>query len=222
MQTTSTRNVKWRAEHGGGGPIVQKTKISWCDFSWNPTRGCSRISPGRKNCYAERIAARFPREFNGFAEFRIIGGHREPHWTGKVDLIESKLLEPLSWRKKALRFAKEHGRKPRAATPPSGRKICEYRRCRNVNEENNHYWRSSRHSLVIGRCGMGYRRQVEHPKHADGDLAICNRDSVGSCVRIPAFPRSRWELKTQSTGVENAIPRKERQLNEPLHSRRPS
>lgn len=51
--------------------------------------------------------------YHGFAEFKIIGGKREPHWTGHVELIESKLLEPLSWRKKALRFAQEHGRKPR-------------------------------------------------------------------------------------------------------------
>lgn len=50
---------------------------------------------------------------HGYAEFRIVGGRREPHWTGKVELIESKLLEPLSWRKKALRFAQEHRRKPR-------------------------------------------------------------------------------------------------------------
>lgn len=38
---------------------MQKTSISWCDWTWNPIRGCSRISPGCQNCYAERIAARF-------------------------------------------------------------------------------------------------------------------------------------------------------------------
>ena len=114
----ATRNVKWRAEHGGGGLIVQKTEISWCDFSWNPVRGCSRISPGCVNCYAELDMARKNSNpkvpgCHGYAEFRIIGDRREAHWTGKVELIESKLLEPLSWRKKALRFAQENGRKPR-------------------------------------------------------------------------------------------------------------
>ena len=63
------------------------------------------------DCEHERKNERQP--FYGFAEFRIIGDRREAHWTGKVELIESKLLEPLSWRKKALRFAQENGRKPR-------------------------------------------------------------------------------------------------------------
>lgn len=95
---------------------MQTTSIQWCDLTWNPTRGCSRVSPGCKNCYAEKIAARFSgpgKLFEGFAEFRIIGGKREAHWTGKVRLIEKKLLEPLSWKRKALAFAAKYGRKPR-------------------------------------------------------------------------------------------------------------
>lgn len=109
---------------------MQDTNIEWCDLVWNPTRGCSRVSPGCRFCYAEKIAARFsvgelksvkgnPFAFNhavpfaGFAEFRIIGGKREAHWTGKVSLLEDKLDEPLRRRKWALKFAQEHGRKPR-------------------------------------------------------------------------------------------------------------
>jgi protein gp37 len=61
------------------------------------------VSPGCKNCYAERDYARKnenPRvpSCHGYAAFRIIGGKPEPHWTGKVDLITEKLTEPLSWR----------------------------------------------------------------------------------------------------------------------------
>lgn len=36
-----------------------KTKIQWCNATWNPIRGCSRVSDGCMNCYAERVAARF-------------------------------------------------------------------------------------------------------------------------------------------------------------------
>ena len=36
-----------------------KTKIEWTDYSWNPVTGCTKISAGCKNCYAERIAKRF-------------------------------------------------------------------------------------------------------------------------------------------------------------------
>jgi protein gp37 len=36
-----------------------KTKIEWCDVVWNPTVGCTKVSQGCKNCYAERIYERF-------------------------------------------------------------------------------------------------------------------------------------------------------------------
>lgn len=29
------------------------TSIEWTDATWNPTRGCSRVSEGCRNCYAE-------------------------------------------------------------------------------------------------------------------------------------------------------------------------
>lgn len=85
--------------------MAQLSAIEWTDVTWNPTRGCSRVSEGCRNCYAERQAARFrkvpvPGErlghpFNGFVH--IVNGH--PAWTGKVELVESKLSEPLHWRK---------------------------------------------------------------------------------------------------------------------------
>ena len=82
------------------------TKIEWTDCTWNPVRGCSRVSEGCRNCYAERVAARFSGEgerFHGFAERRDsdlnAGGGSKPRWTGRVELIESKLTEPLRWRK---------------------------------------------------------------------------------------------------------------------------
>ena len=36
-----------------------KTGIEWTDATWNPIRGCSRISEGCRNCYAEAVAYRF-------------------------------------------------------------------------------------------------------------------------------------------------------------------
>lgn len=36
-----------------------KTKIEWSDATWNPITGCTKISIGCKNCYAERVAGRF-------------------------------------------------------------------------------------------------------------------------------------------------------------------
>lgn len=36
----------------------EKTKIEWCDSTWNPIYGCSYVSEGCRNCYAERDTAR--------------------------------------------------------------------------------------------------------------------------------------------------------------------
>src|SRR3989304_10074007 len=38
-----------------------KTEIQWTDFSWNPVTGCTKVSPGCKFCYAERVTDRFGR-----------------------------------------------------------------------------------------------------------------------------------------------------------------
>lgn len=74
------------------------TKIEWTDRSWNPVRGCSRISPGCENCYAERQAGRFSGEgwpFHGYASLTSAGSR----WTRKVSLIPDALEEPLHWKK---------------------------------------------------------------------------------------------------------------------------
>lgn len=84
--------------------MSQNTSIEWTDATWNPVRGCSRISPGCVNCYAEGIAARFSdpaTEETPAGPFHLYADRNKSgsKWTGKVDLIEDKLLEPLSWRK---------------------------------------------------------------------------------------------------------------------------
>ena len=85
-----------------------KTKIEWtkgedgeAGMTWNPVRGCSRVSEGCRHCYAERLAARglpglnSPTTGEPFAKTF----HTQPRWTGKVELIESTLELPLRWRK---------------------------------------------------------------------------------------------------------------------------
>lgn len=68
--------------------------------TWNPVRGCSRVSEGCRNCYAEKIAARFSDVGKPFEGFATIGPRRgAASWTGKVALVPEKLSEPLHWRK---------------------------------------------------------------------------------------------------------------------------
>jgi protein gp37 len=69
------------------------SKIEWTDSTWNPVRGCVKISPGCKHCYAEAFAERF----------RGVKGH--PYEQGfDVKLIPEKLREPLSWKKPRMVF----------------------------------------------------------------------------------------------------------------------
>jgi len=70
------------------------TSIEWCDATWNPLRGCSRVSEGCRNCYAARVASRFSGEgmpYEGLAH--------NGKWTGKVQLVEDALRLPLTWKK---------------------------------------------------------------------------------------------------------------------------
>jgi|SRR5688572_4120014 len=39
------------------------SSIEWTEATWNPTSGCTKVSPGCDRCYAERITQRFPRTF---------------------------------------------------------------------------------------------------------------------------------------------------------------
>jgi protein gp37 len=45
-----------------------KTGIEWTDRTWNPTTGCTKVSPGCKHCYAETVTKRFTNHFpDGFS-----------------------------------------------------------------------------------------------------------------------------------------------------------
>jgi protein gp37 len=77
---------------------MASSAIEWTDFTWNPIRGCARVSPGCERCYAERQAHRMNHP-GGRYEGLTIRGLKGPYWTGSVRLVEAKLDEPLHWRK---------------------------------------------------------------------------------------------------------------------------
>jgi len=67
--------------------MAERSSIEWTDATWNPVRGCTKISPGCKHCYAETFAERF----------RGVKGH--PYEQGfDLRLVPEKLEEPLRWR----------------------------------------------------------------------------------------------------------------------------
>jgi protein gp37 len=85
---------------------MQSTSIEWATVSWNPIRGCSRVSlgcggpNGAGGCYAEKIAARFSGPGQPYEGLTTRG-----RWNGKMRLVEEKLEEPLHWRKPQRIFA---------------------------------------------------------------------------------------------------------------------
>ncbi len=68
--------------------MATKSAIEWTESTWNPVTGCNKISPGCKNCYAERLAKRL--KAMGQANYK----------NGFRLTLQPQMLElPLSWKK---------------------------------------------------------------------------------------------------------------------------
>lgn len=74
--------------------MADKTGIAWCDSTWNPLRGCSKVSAGCKNCYAEKVAARFSGPGQPYE-----GTIRDGHWNGQIRIVPEMLSQPLKWKR---------------------------------------------------------------------------------------------------------------------------
>ncbi len=73
--------------------MAQQSSIEWTEATWNPTTGCTKVSEGCRNCYAERMAGRLlamgqPRYADGF----------------RLTLHEDLIELPLSWKKPRVIF----------------------------------------------------------------------------------------------------------------------
>lgn len=79
------------------------TGIEWTDATWNPIRGCSRVSEGCRNCYAERVAARFSgpgQPYEGLVRIsKTLDGVKPIGWNGTVRFVDKHLADPLRWKK---------------------------------------------------------------------------------------------------------------------------
>lgn len=95
--------------------MSHKSKIEWCDATWSPIVGCSKISPGCKFCYAERTAIRLNGIFaakgddNNWAKMSNVleWDYSKPEfyefgkatgWNGEVELFVNRLDQPRHWR----------------------------------------------------------------------------------------------------------------------------
>src|SRR5437763_14663056 len=67
--------------------MANNSQIEWTDATWNPVTGCTKVSPGCKHCYAERLALRL--QAMGQANYR----------NGFAVTLQPQMLErPLRWR----------------------------------------------------------------------------------------------------------------------------
>jgi protein gp37 len=82
-------------------------KIGWCTETWNPIIGCSKVSAGCVNCYAERMAIRLSNILAPGEYYRhvIEGGFTIPaKWNGKTYFVESALQRPFHWKQPRMIF----------------------------------------------------------------------------------------------------------------------
>lgn len=84
--------------------MATQTSIEWTEVTWNPVRGCSRISPGCENCYAERMAHRFSGVGFPYEGLTRVSRSGEPRWTGRLLTISDALGEPLRWKRPRMVF----------------------------------------------------------------------------------------------------------------------
>ena len=76
-----------------GYNIMSTSKIEWTESTWNPLTGCNKVSPGCKNCYAERMAKRL----QAMGQEKYINGFQ-------LTLHPDVIKDPLSWPKPQMIF----------------------------------------------------------------------------------------------------------------------
>ena len=94
--------------------MSSNSEIEWTEKTWNPIAGCTKVSSGCLNCYAETEAARVLLRVSASAKSergletveaytRAVDPKRR-RWTGRVGLMPGKLADPLKWKEPALVF----------------------------------------------------------------------------------------------------------------------
>ena len=84
------------------------SKIEWTEQTWNPIIGCSKISQGCKNCYAETMAHRLAHmrmnQNEHLPEYENVIDWKTKGWNGKTHFVESALDKPLNRKKPTMYF----------------------------------------------------------------------------------------------------------------------
>ena len=73
--------------------------IEWTEATWNPIAGCTILSPGCTNCYAQRLAARLQAMGSSKYQGTTRKSGRRHIWTGHLNVDRAALDAPLRWRR---------------------------------------------------------------------------------------------------------------------------
>lgn len=85
--------------------MADGSKIEWTDATWNVVTGCSRVSAGCENCYAERLAGTRLRHLP--SREGLVDAHGR--WNGKIRFNAEWLGQPLRWQRPRRIFVAAHG-----------------------------------------------------------------------------------------------------------------
>jgi protein gp37 len=73
--------------------MAKNSSIEWTESTWNPVTGCTKISPGCKHCYAERMAKRL----RAMGQYNYRNGF-------ELNMHEQSLELPLHWKQPQMIF----------------------------------------------------------------------------------------------------------------------
>lgn len=74
--------------------MATNSKIEWTEQTWNPVTGCTKVSPGCKNCYAEVMSKRL----------KAMGVEGYEYGFSTISLMEERLVQPLLRKKPTVYF----------------------------------------------------------------------------------------------------------------------
>lgn len=84
--------------------MADRSKIAWCDATWQVMAGCTKVSPGCKNCYSEKLLSTRLKHLPWAGD--VTSGGK---WNGQVVLRAEKLDEPGRWRRARRIFVADRG-----------------------------------------------------------------------------------------------------------------
>lgn len=175
--------------------MSENTKIEWCDYSWSPWTGCTKVSAGCAHCYAEARDKRHLQE-------------KIDHWgKGAPRLLraESSWKEPLKWNKawnKAQYFTRVQGQ-PEPAKSTIFPSLCDW-----LDEEVPVEWLARFLGLIYDTPNLNWLLLTKRPENWRSRMnAVANADFTGleagteladawtDCLDMPergAWPENVW------------------------------